>query len=863
MKIGIDIQALQTTGSKNRGIGRYTEQLFLNILQLDKKNQFTFFDNSYYSGKINLPKNDNVHFKTIKYVNEKSVGFNNLRINELSQFFQLCISKQDIIHIASPFEGWINTDTVSRYLPRLNSALVVTLYDLIPLLYPDVYLTHDVVKRYYFTRLDLIKQCDLIFSISESTRNDAINLLGIEPTKIVNIGAAASEHFHKISLTENDKRKMMNKYSIPEHFILYTGGIDFRKNIERTIESFSKLDQSLLKKFSFVIVCKIEPIQKDTLLHLANQLGIKDKLIITGFIPDEDLNVLYNMCRLFIFPSLYEGSGLPILEAMKCGAPVISSNTSSMIELLQKDEYMFNPLDSDEITDLITKSLTNDKFYDELKIHCNNMGTKYSWKQSAQIVLNEYAKLEHIIQEKKMLNKNLGLKPSLAYFSPVPPLESGIAEYSKRLLPYLQKYFDIDLFIGDYKPSPDLNYVINCKHVENFEKCNEIENYDHVLYHMGNSDHHFYMMDVLQKKKGILVLHDMYLGPMQYLFAQKKDIKENSTKNMENFLNDIAKFHGELGKKYVSEFKENISVDNVNKIFDAFPTVKNLIENSSGVIVHSNWSKNKLKEIYDFDNVSIVDFNSYPLQVSDNIKTREELGFSKGDFLIGTFGIVGSSKHLDLVLKNLKKFLTSSKNSKFLIVGHMDDMWTQKISQVIKELNLQDKVVIVGFVDFELYKKYLSIVDISINLRYPTRGETSSTVFDLLRLGIPTIVSNIGPMSELPNDCVIKINEGDENTLEKIVNDLKNNPNLRTNLSQNAILFSSAGKLDSCALQYANAIKLFEKENEISDNLEDLLVKFVSRELSHSVVSGMDDTALDFLSGLMYDLLNNENVVYK
>jgi len=170
-------------------------------------------------------------------------------------------------------------------------------------------------------------------------------------------------------------------------------------------------------------------------------------------------------------------------------------------------------------------------------------------------------------------------------------------------------------------------------------------------------------------------------------------------------------------------------------------------------------------------------------------------------------------------------------------------------------------VIIVGFVDFELYKKYLSITDICINLRYPTRGETSSTMFDLLRAGIPTIVSNEGPLGELPDDCVMKVKINEEQRLEELVRELESNPGLREKISNNSRSYASKeGNLDTCTLQYDQAIKFFEneRENEIKNELEDRLVKFVSKELFLSGASELDEDSLNFISGLMCEAINAE-----
>ena len=163
MKIGIDIQSLQTKGSKDRGIGRYTKELFSHILKLDKNNDYLFFFNEYYQ-KPNEFSEKNVSYFKIK-LQKKKINFpKNQIINEILQFLQIYSSNQDIVHITSPFEAATNIfeaatnqyPVISRYYPKLNSVLVVTLYDLIPLIFSDKYLASKEKKDFYNQRLNLI-----------------------------------------------------------------------------------------------------------------------------------------------------------------------------------------------------------------------------------------------------------------------------------------------------------------------------------------------------------------------------------------------------------------------------------------------------------------------------------------------------------------------------------------------------------------------------------------------------------------------------------------------------------------------------------------------------------------------------------
>jgi len=238
--------------------------------------------------------------------------------------------------------------------------------------------------------LNLIKNCDMIFAISETTKKDAIKFLKIDPSKIVNIGSAASDQFFEIA--DEKGTKTIKKYGITKPFILYTGNFDFRKNLERTIEAFSKIDEKL-NNFQLVFVYDLDVIHRQKLQNICEKFGVSERVVSTGKIPDSHLNILYNSCELFIFPSLYEGSGLPILEAMKCGTPVIASNTSSMAEIMKKKEYMFNPYDADDIANLITKTLSDENFKNQLKEYCLKRGKELSWEKIASKVLEQYSKL--------------------------------------------------------------------------------------------------------------------------------------------------------------------------------------------------------------------------------------------------------------------------------------------------------------------------------------------------------------------------------------------------------------------------------------------------------------------------------------
>ena len=222
-----------------------------------------------------------------------------------------------------------------RCLKKRNSKIyIMTVYDLIPHIFKNVYKPSQI----YYDFIDLLKQMDLIIAISNSTKNDLVTIFNLPQEKIYVIYPALRNNFYQIT----DKNEIirgdiiLRKYKITKKFILYTGGIDFRKNIDKTIQGYAFAKNSYGIDIQLVIVCAISTEYKNIYLNLINELKLQpNDVIFTNFISDSDLNILYNKAYVSIFVSLYEGFGMPIIEAINCKIPIIVSNTSSMFELME------------------------------------------------------------------------------------------------------------------------------------------------------------------------------------------------------------------------------------------------------------------------------------------------------------------------------------------------------------------------------------------------------------------------------------------------------------------------------------------------------------------------------------------------
>ena len=805
MIIGFDLQALQTENSRNRGIGRYTQNLVNEILKQNSKNTHKLFFNNNYKERQNLEINNNCKTINIDYIISKQ---SEDITNNLIQFLKYFYTELDILHIHSPFEGYpSNLPVINPYLSKINSLVCATVYDLIPINFSEHYFSNPEFKNAYFRNLKTLYDSDFLFAISESTRRDLINFLGIHPENIINIEGASTGNFYK--LNEEKKKtcnKLKTKFSIKEKFVLYTGGIDFRKNIEKSIKAFSQIDKSLLEKTSYVIVCKILEPDRKRLTKLAEEYRIKENLILTGYLSDEELNLLYNCCNLYLFPSLMEGFGLPVIEAMTCGAPVIGSNTSSIPELIEDKQFMFNPTDEKEIANLITKLLTDKQLRQKSIHHSLTKCQNYSWNKVAEKVIAAYQKRENKIRRKK--SKILIKKPRIAFFSPLPPRKSGIADYNASMIPFLSKFWEIDFFIDNYsctEPYLTSNYKIFS--YEDFEVQNQIKNYDTIIYHFGNSDNHIYMFDMLNKHPGIVILHDVYLSGVIYWMTARIG-------KLEEFVKEVIYSHGEKGQKLVEKAKKNLIP--WDKLIWDLQINKRVLDNSSHVIVHSNWDKNNILQLYpELDKKISVVPHFCRLSFFENKEIyKTKLGFSSDQFLICTFGFVVPTKKIETILKQIKSELSKKPNWKYVIVGDIEDRYAQIIKKMVDSYKISKNVVFTGFIDDKIYSDFLKACDIAIQLRKDIRGGGSGTISRALGAGIPTIISDMGPFSEFPDEVVIKLKPKNEAELGTILNDYYENSKKRENLGKKAKDFAISNlSCTTCAEMYANEIhEIISKE---------------------------------------------------
>jgi len=262
---------------------------------------------------------------------------------------------------------------------------VFTLHDLIFRFYPEM---HKPLNRWFLTLMmpRFLQAADAVVAVSECTKRDAVKTYGLDETKIKVIYEGVNPRFRRSS--PDDTSAVRRKYGLPERYVLSVGMIEPRKNLTSLLEAYVLLrnEDSQLK---LVIVGKRGWLYEGFFRRL-RELGLEDEVIFPGFVADEDLPASYSAADLFAFPSLYEGFGLPVLEAMACGTPVICSNTSSLPEVAGDAALLVDPNSVEALTRAIIDVLENKELRDELRAKGPRQAAKFSWEATARETLAVY-----------------------------------------------------------------------------------------------------------------------------------------------------------------------------------------------------------------------------------------------------------------------------------------------------------------------------------------------------------------------------------------------------------------------------------------------------------------------------------------
>lgn len=401
MRIVIDMQGAQSE-SRFRGIGRYSISFALALARNRGDHEIVLALNGLFPDTIEpirsafegvLPQ-DNIRVWGAFGPTRESSQDNDIRremAEKIREDFLLSLNP-DVIHVTSLFEGYGDDAVTSIGKLDGRSRVSVSLYDLIPLLNEEKYLAPNPrYAQYYRRKLGYLRNASIFLAISEFSKNEGIASLGATERRFVNVSTAIEKKFRQLPINDGDVATIRERFNITRPFVLYTGGADERKNLPRLIRAFAALPDPLRRNHQLIFAGKMPEGNVSALRAGAQSSGIHEAdLRFTGYVSDDELVKLYNLCSVFVFPSWHEGFGLPALEAMACGAPVIAANTSSLPEVIGLEDALFDPLNCASITNKLERVLTDSAFCAKLRAHSIERAALFSWDECAKRALKAW-----------------------------------------------------------------------------------------------------------------------------------------------------------------------------------------------------------------------------------------------------------------------------------------------------------------------------------------------------------------------------------------------------------------------------------------------------------------------------------------
>ena len=402
MRIVIDYQGAQSSFSKTRGVGRYTSNVTRELILLaSSKHEIIVILNPLFDDTINsikdsfkslLPeKNIRLWRQPFKDFSGIAEHFSRRIFSELSREVFINSLNPDIVWCPNLQEGWNDFSVTSVKRIHSNAKFVTTLHDVIPLIFKDFYLGGPI-GVWYNEKIEHTLKSDLLVTVSDYSKQQINTLLNFPLDKIIvtpnasNVSSCAESGYA----------------SVYPPYVLHVGGVDKHKNVEIIIQALSRISELDL---CLVIAGQQAHEKSHEICAYAEKVGLDaNRIIFTGFVSDNDLVSLYRHSKVFLAPSLSEGFGIPVLEAMSLGVPVLASNGGTYPELIKLQSALFDPTQPDQLKNKIINIICDEDFRKIVIDNGLQQAQKYSWHKSAAQLLSAF---EDLVISRNIRNINI------------------------------------------------------------------------------------------------------------------------------------------------------------------------------------------------------------------------------------------------------------------------------------------------------------------------------------------------------------------------------------------------------------------------------------------------------------------------
>jgi glycosyltransferase involved in cell wall biosynthesis len=661
-------------------------------------------------------------------------------------------------HLLSPFEtGSPGPVAVPAHALGESTPLVVTLHDLMPLRSPDELLPDPVVRRRYMQRVELVRSADLVLCNSEYTRRDAMATLGLAGERCVAVGGASDPRFRPARAGDDPHTAVRTTLpAVHRGIVLLVGGGVARKNTERLISAYARLPRELRARHQLVVVCDLHPAVAQLWRARISAEGLATgEVVLTGFLDDAVLLALYQAASLVVMPSLEEGYGLPVAEAVACGAPVITSHAAALPEILDLPESTFDPLDVPAMAAALQRGLSDDGFRERLRDAGRRAAPRHTWDAVADRTLAALAMLDRAHRSAPGAGQRGTRRMRLALVGPMPPVLSGVADYNGRVVAALAERCDLDVLIPPRMAHPAHGTVPRWLPSLALGRSVDPAGYDAVVYTFGNSEHHVTTYDLLHRFPGILWLHDVRLGGFHLNYADER--ADDPAQWMREQLRDA--YGPRLGR-----------LDAVDNLFDrewqhrtGIYLTRLLVRASRAVMVNSAFAEQllRLDQGPDWSPRPII---RLPFAAAPAPQASRPARESDPPLIVSA-GSVDSIKAPERIIDALGA-IAAETPARLVFVGFIHPVYRSELEQRAAALGVAERVAFTGPTDAATWWEWLGRATLAVQLRRLTNGESSAAIGDAQSSGTPVITNVLDAPMEHPEDTVLWLADLSPGTLE-------------------------------------------------------------------------------------------------
>jgi glycosyltransferase involved in cell wall biosynthesis len=675
-------------------------------------------------------------------------------------------------------------------------ALVATHYDLIPLIYPDHYFGagRAAERGAYLRSVRALRHADRLIAISEFARGEAAGLLGLPERRIDVAYPTADPCFRVLAAAEAEAQLagLRRRCRLDGDFVLTVTHLHHAKNLPTLLAAFALLPQAWRRRHPLVVAGDFDAAGSRRLAGWVRAAGIEAEVVVPGFVGDDELAALYNAALFCVHPSRYEGFALPVLEAIRCGAPVVAGNVSAPAEVLGAAGLLVDPEDPAAMARAMERLAGDGALRGEMRAAGLARAAAFPPEQLGRATRETYRQALAATAADRARPRR---RRRLAIWSPLPPQPTGVADYTVELAGAIRGWADCELFADDAVwPAEELSDAWPIHHHSAFERRHRWRPFDLVVYQVGASLFHLYMTEAIQRRPGLLVLHDMTWGYVRFeLFGAGWP---------------LAEVRRELlaagGPAALAEYEAIAGLEPRDRtapteaFLDRHLLLGALVDSSLAQVVHLPSAPRELAAHYPRARVFTFpmgvedpwlylagaavaeagcgpgsagggpaedpapDPGSGPAAALALDALRRRFNLPPDAFVFGAFGIADPVKRLESAVRALARLGAGAPAPLLLVVGRFSRAdYRRRIEELAGELGVASRVRLFGNVGKADLNLLLLVCDAIVNLRFPFRKQMSATLMRAVAASKPVAITDVPDWGHFPASFCHRVAPGE------------------------------------------------------------------------------------------------------